>query len=637
MPFALAMGAVPQVSVEDLFGTNYVRAAQLSPDGTKVAFLAPSGDTYGLVLLDLATHAVTNPVHIVDENIRSFFWKGRSHIIFTGLIGGNEVPQVACTDVEGKKVFSILKAQTTKLDFSIYSGDLLSTRREDPGHIYVEGYTTDSNFGNAEHSTPMGELEPLILKVDILNGERTEICPADNGEKIGVTVGDFGIDHAGRVRTGFRSKGDTSTFLYRDDSSDVWKSIRTFPAEQNGWDVLGFTGDDRGVYILDRETSDTGALRVYDPDTNTLGPVLYEVPDGEIDSLIFSPDGKRLIGLRYETEKIHFHWFEAKYANLQAKLDRSFDGLEVAFASISDDENRILIRTYSDRDRGAYYLLDVAKGSLGLVTVVGPKIKASQMAPMQPVTYASRDGLSIHGYLTLPLDRAPGSPVPFIIHPHGGPFGIRDSWGFDPEVQFLANRGYGVLQINYRGSGGYGSKFLHAGYQQWGGKMQDDLTDGVKWAVAQGYADPKRTAIYGASYGGYATLAGLVFTPELYKCGINYVGVSDLVELARRKYESDSDARASFFHDAVGPDHDALYNHSPVNFVERIRVPLLNAYGENDPRVDVAQWTELKAQLDKYHKDYEYIFEKDEGHGFSHQADAFEFYTKVDAFLKKNL
>ena len=167
--------------------------------------------------------------------------------------------------------------------------------------------------------------------------------------------------------------------------------------------------------------------------------------------------------------------------------------------------------------------------------------------------------------------------------------------------------------------------------------MQDDLTDSVKWAIDKGYADPNRVAIFGASYGGYATLAGLVFTPELYKCGINYVGVSDLVELTRRKNSGEDPGLLSFYRNAIGDDHQFLYDRSPVNFVERIRVPLLNAYGDNDVRVNFAQWTELKAQLDKYHKEYDYLYERDEGHGFRHVEDAVAFYDKVEAFLKKNL
>ena len=476
----------------------------------------------------------------------------------------------------------------------------------------------------------------MILKVNVVNGDRVMVCSAEEGDTRS-SLDDFGVDHDGQVRTAYRSIGDYSEFLYRDESTQPWKTVRRFTAQAEGWNVVGFEGDGPGVFIVDHESSDVGALRVFDPATQQLGPSLFTPEDGEIESIIMSPDGKRLLGVRYTTDKIHFHWFDPKYASLQEKLDHSFPGVNVAMVSISDDEKRILVRTYSDRDLGAYFLLDLTKGSMGLVTNVGPKINSAIMAPMTPISFVARDGLTIHGYLTLPLGAVAGKPGPLIIHPHGGPFGVRDDWGFDPEVQLLANRGYSVLQVNYRGSGGYGTKFLHAGYRQWGGKMQDDLSDSVKWAIDKGYADPQRVAIFGASYGGYATLAGLVYTPELYKCGINYVGVSDLVELVRRKDRGEDPGLLSFYRNTIGEDHQFLYDHSPVNFVERIRVPLLNAYGDNDVRVNFAQWTELKGQLDKYHKEYDYLYERDEGHGFRHVEDAVAFYDKVEAFLKKNL
>ena len=200
-------------------------------------------------------------------------------------------------------------------------------------------------------------------------------------------------------------------------------------------------------------------------------------------------------------------------------------------------------------------------------------------------------------------------------------------------MQFLANRGYAVLQVNYRGSGGYGAKFLQAGYHEWGGKMQDDLTDAVKWAVAKGITTADQVAIYGASYGGYATLAGLTFTPELYRCGINYVGVADLQSQIANFKISFSPFNQLFASQQVGDDKAYLYDHSPVNFVQNIRVPLLNAYGFNDARVDIRQWKLLEPQLKKYNKTYEILIDKDEGHGFRNEANRIAFYRKMEEFL----
>jgi dipeptidyl aminopeptidase/acylaminoacyl peptidase len=640
---ALALADPPPVPIDALFGTHNVRSAQLSPDGKRVAFLAPSGGTYSLALLDLETHKVTVPVHTTGDSIQDFYWKGSDHIVFEGDIGGIEVPQVAVTDLEGKRVFSLLRAQTSKLNFSIYSGFVISERREDPEHIYALGFTTDSNYANEQQTPEINRPERMLLRIDIHNGHRTLLCPADDGDP-NASLSDFGVDHAGRVRTCLRTKADGAELLYRDDTPDKWRVVKRFKPVEISWVVLGFTDDDHGVYIKDFESAPTGALRILNPATDALGPPLFTPVDGEIGQdyppspgLIFSPKDGRLIGLRYTTDKLHYHWFDPKFAALQGKLEHSFPDHIAGIVGMSEDESRLIVRSASDCDPGAYYLLDLNKGSLGLVTAVAPQINPALMAPMLPIAFTARDGLEIHGYLTLPLGSAPGKPLPLILHPHGGPFGPRDIWRFDPEVQFLASRGYAVLQVNFRGSGGYGAAFQQAGYREWGGKMQDDLTDGVRWAIAKGYADPGRVAIFGASYGGYATLAGLVFTPELYKCGINYVGVSDLVELTRRKYQEEDAGTLSFFKGAIYDNTQELYKRSPVNYVERIRVPLLNAYGENDGRVDVAQWNELKAQLDKYHKDYTFMLAKDEGHGFAHSQDAVAFYSKVEAFLKANL
>ena len=639
---SLARGDTPLIPIEALFGIQHVRQAQLSPDGKKVAFLAPNGGTFSLALLDLETHKVTVPVHTEGDSIQEFFWKGSDRIVFAGDIAGIEVPQVAVTDLEGKRVFSLLKPQQIKLVGSYYSGGIVSQRRDDPDHIYGEGYTLDSDYTHQER-TAMEQEEPIVFEIDLHNGHRRYLCPASD-EDPNASLGDFTVDRAGQIRTAVRTKSDFAELLYREDTNAKWRVIRRYKAASPSWEVRGYTADNRGIYIYDYESAPSGALRIFDPESDSMGPAIFTPEGGEIgqvyppqSGLIFAPDDGRLIGIRYTTEKPHTYWLEKRMADLQAKLDRSFPNLSVFIGNSDDKATRFLIRTYSDRDLGSYFILDTAKGSLGLVTAVAPQLNPAAMAPMVPISFPARDGLNIPGYITLPLGAAPGKPLPFIIHPHGGPFGPRDVWGFDPEVQFLANRGYGVLQINFRGSGGYGKKFLEAGYHEWGGKMQDDLTDGVKWAIEKGYADPKRVAIFGASYGGYATLAGLVYTPELYKCGINYVGVSDLVEMTRRKFPYESPAALSYYKQAINDDPKALYQRSPVNFVDRIRVPLLNAYGENDGRVNIAKWDELKGKLDKYHKTYSFMLAKDEGHGFTRPEDAIAFYTKVEAFLKENL
>jgi dipeptidyl aminopeptidase/acylaminoacyl peptidase len=256
---------------------------------------------------------------------------------------------------------------------------------------------------------------------------------------------------------------------------------------------------------------------------------------------------------------------------------------------------------------------------------------------MKPIQYQSRDALTIHGYLTLPLGRAPKN-LPVVINPHGGPW-ARDTWGFNPEVQFLANRGYAVLQMNFRGSTGYGRKFWEASFKQWGQKMQDDITDGVQWLIKQGIADPKRIAIYGGSYGGYATLAGVTFTPDLYAAAVDYVGVANMFTFMKTipPYWKPF---LDMFHEMVGdPEKDKAMMEavSPVMHAEKIKTPLLIAQGAHDPRVNKAESDQMVEALKKRGVDVEYMVKDNEGHGFHNEENRFDFYGAMEKFLDRHL
>jgi dipeptidyl aminopeptidase/acylaminoacyl peptidase len=306
----------------------------------------------------------------------------------------------------------------------------------------------------------------------------------------------------------------------------------------------------------------------------------------------------------------------------------------------SDDWTKVLYFRGSDVDPGSFYLVDRAKREFGIVGRCAAWIDSGQMAKVKPIEYPARDGLTIHGYLTLPPHCA-GTNLPMIVKPHGGP-GARDRWEFDPEVQFLANRGYAVLQMNFRGSIGYGLSFWRAGFKQWGGKMQDDLTDGVRWAISQGIADPSRIGIFGASYGGYAALTGLIKTPELFRCAISYVGVTDVRAITRRSY-LEGQARKDFdrvVREEVGDyraDKKELEAISPTHLVDGIKVPVLLAYGGRDPIVPVEQGYTLAEALKKQHKKVELIVEKNEGHGFRTLAARTNLFHRIELFLAENL
>lgn len=296
-----------------------------------------------------------------------------------------------------------------------------------------------------------------------------------------------------------------------------------------------------------------------------------------------------------------------------------------------------MVRTFSDRSLGAYYFFDQTKNILQKITDVSPWIDENDMAPMTPVSYQSRDGLTINGYLTLPVG-AEHKNLPVIINPHGGPW-VRDHWGYNPEVQLMANEGYAVLQINYRGSTGYGRRFWEMSFKQWGKTMQDDLTDGVDWLIKEGIADSKRVAIYGGSYGGYATLAGVTFTPELYACAIDYVGVSNLFTFMNtippywKPY-------LDMMYEMVGnpeKDKEQMTEASPVFHIDKIKAPLFVIQGANDPRVNIDESDQIVKALRAKGVDVLYMVKYNEGHGFHNEENRFEVYNAMLVFLDKYL
>jgi dipeptidyl aminopeptidase/acylaminoacyl peptidase len=306
----------------------------------------------------------------------------------------------------------------------------------------------------------------------------------------------------------------------------------------------------------------------------------------------------------------------------------------VSNISLTSDRSRAIFQVSSDRNPGKFYLLDVSAQRFRLLGGFRDWLTANDMQAMKPVTITARDGLEMGAYLTLPPDEDKN--LPAVIHVHGGPHGVRHYWRFDPEVQFLASRGFAVLQVNYRGSGGYGTAFEEAGYREWGRKMQDDLTDATRWLIEQGIADADRICIYGASYGGYASLMGVVREPELYRCAVSYVGVSDLTLQTRRSDTAQSRYGRGYLELVLGNDRDELLERSPLYQIDKLRVPVFIAHGKDDARVPFRNATALQEALDQAGKPYEWLAKDSEGHGFRQEANRFEFYLRLGEFLTRH-
>lgn len=612
--------SAPLIPLEHFFAEADYSSAEVSPDGKYVAFLTTLGTgKVGIALMDLATGKSEALVGGKDENVEWFFWKnGSEFIVYGGDIGGNESDSIRSISLAKRRVVALAESYRERYADRANWASLVSGLRFDPYRILV--------YGNKD----VGSSSVGYWMLDIRTGERRTLGSQEE-KPDGVNA--F-VDKDGVIKARSYYIGEKVVFEVRDAATKPFVRVKEFPANDPRWLFLSFAADGETLYFLTTEETDTRTVRSINTRTRELSAPIFNSPEGDALSVIQSWDRGKLYGVAYETDKIHFQWFDADRAALQGVIDASLPNTQNYVVSSTRDEKKLVILATGDRDPGTYYLLDLSARRMNFIGKSNRHLKSEQLSAMEPIQFTARDGKLIHGYLTRPLGSA-GKRVPLIINPHGGPFGIRDSWGYNEEVQFLANRGYAVLQINYRGSGGYGLAFEEAGKREWGGKMQDDLSDGVAWAIGQGITDANHVGIYGGSYGGYAALAGATFTPDLYRCAVNYVGVSDLTIItswARGRFGRDSNLFATEW---IGDNKDYKRDHSPVNFVDRIKIPLLNAYGFNDPRVDIDHWKRLEAKLKQYNKTYEIIIEKDEGHGFRNEASRMNFYRRLETFLTK--
>ena len=632
---SLVIGIFAQTPVrlplEDFFAEPLMRGAQLSPDGKHLAFLTTLGTgKVGVALMDLATGKLDPLVAARDENIKAFFWKGSEYIVYGGDLKGSgggawrSIPINPPKPGEKRRVVALSEAYDSRTSKSANFMNIVDELPYDPYHLMAWGRTSAGSY-----------VTDMFL-IDVRTGAHS--VPANYRPVTGETVvgGDI-LDNNGVFRARGRFENKKYIIEVAPTPNSSYEKVAEFPALKGGWGLGFFAADNENLYVYNSEGTDTPVLHTFNVRTRKLSAPIFQPAKGSISGLIMSYDRSVLYGVTYTADKTYHHYFDAAREKLQKSIDSALPDTHNSIADTSSDEKIILVRASSDREPGTYYILDRTHGRMGPVGRTMSDINPAQMRPMEPISYLARDGLTIHGYLTRPAVTK-GARVPLIILPHGGPYGVRDYWGFDPEVQFLANRGYAVLQPNYRGSSGYGDAFEKAGYHEWGGKMQDDLSDAVKWAIDQGIADPARVAIYGASYGGYATLAGLVFTPELYCCGANYVGPSDLkILVGRWNNIGRAEERDLFYERMMGNDKEFVVNRSPVNFVDRIRVPLFNAYGENDPRVDIDHWKRLESKLKQFNKIYEIMVEDNEGHGFYNEKNRLVYYRKLEAFFDRYL
>ena len=600
----------PLIPMEDFFRNPDKSSFQISPDGQHIAYMKPWKTRMNVHVINVETTDETRLTSSEDRGIYRYGWLGNNRIGYAKDDGGDENIHFFAVNIDG----------TNEIDLTPF--DNVQTRmiddlEDDPDHIILGLNKRDPRIHDA-------------FRVNITDGTMKLI--AENPGNISGWM----TDHDGNLRVAITSDGVNTSLLYRDSESESFKTILTTDFKVRV-DPLFFTFDNKNLYVASNRNRDKSAIYSFDITETQEKELIFENDQVDVSGLMYSKKRKVLTGVSYTVAKREIFFFDDWRKDIQNKLERKFPGYEVGITSFSKDEKNAIVVTYSDKSRGTYYSYDVEKNELNELAKISPWLNEDHMAEMKPITYTSRDGLTIPGYLTLPVGSG-GKNLPFVVHPHGGPW-ARDSWGYNSEVQFLANRGYAIFQMNFRGSTGYGRKFWESSFKQWGKTMQDDITDGVNWLIDQGIADPDRIAIYGASYGGYATLAGLAFTPDLYTCGVDYVGVSSLftfMESMPPYWELYRD----MMYEMIGhPENDKelLAASSPLLHVENIKVPLFIAQGANDPRVKKAESDQIVEALKTRGIDVPYMVKDNEGHGFYNEENQFDFYREMEKFLEKHL
>ena len=654
------------IPVEAFFSYSKVSSAKISPDGKYLAMVVSDNDTGAdrkfLAVIGTDDRKIKSGFRVAEgHEIYAFWWANNGRVLiatatetgalsvatFDGSLYGINVDSTQPLQLLGPKPDGPIGVTPEKLplrdpaqNFTHISNKehkgaapkaftfdgMLFIPRNDANHVLVEGQADDS-------------AKKQVLDVDVYSGDVNVVVtsPTHGGR--------FETDSQGHVRIAIGeddTTGEPQLFYRESDDSPQWHDLsalyRNTDAAYDATGPLGFTPDDKQLYWYGRTTTGTMGLFTVDPADLSVRP-LYSDPDFDVESMVWdevSANAYKLIAAETMPGLPMMHYLDTadrKTKILQA-LQQAFPGQEVYITSATQDGGLMVVFVGSDRNPGDYYLFSGKSLKADYLFSTLDGIDPDRMAPMQPVQLRARDGLDLHAYLTAPVDRPPKN-LPLILLPHGGPHQVRDEWGWDPEVQFFAYHGYAVLQVNYRGSDGYGLKFQDLGYLHWGTTMQDDLADAVTWAVKQGIADPQRICIYGASYGGYAAIENVIRYPDLYKCAVGYVGVYDLTLEAKHGDVHQSAYGRHYLKLVRGDDQDELKKYSPVYNADKISIPVFIAYGGKDQRVVPSNAKELMAAMDEAGKKYESLFDPYEDHGFKKPQNRFELYTRMLQFMDK--
>lgn len=622
--------------VEDFFQPSSFGGATISPDGKHVAMLMQTPNKrLALTIMDTTTNKLQVIARYSNTDITSAQWLNNQRLLYSmgdRYLAGGEYrigPGLYAIDKDGTNEREIIERAPTpdKPKFRVlgshYSLHSIAGANY-PNEVYV---ITRSGTRKKPAAT--------LLRVNTLDGITTGVnAPND--------VSSFLTDMEGELRLVIRSHNERRSILYKDPKNNEWRNVIEFDGVTDDGITPINIGPDNRLFVTANNGNDLKSLYEFDLESNKLHSEPIVTLDGfDFEgSMIFSKRHKKLLGIRYETDAGANLWFDDEIKKVQDDIDLLLPATINRISLPRENSEFVLVTSSSDIQPGMYLLFNRNTKKLSALGLTHPQINDQHMSKKSFVRIKARDGLEIPTYLTLPKN-SNGKNLPLIVMVHGGPYVRGGHWNWDPQVQFLASRGYAVIEPDFRGSVGYGKKLFRSGWKQWGLKMQDDLDDVRQWAIDQSYADPNRVCIAGASYGGYATLMGLIRNPELYRCGISWVGVSDINLLYDVAWSDGSEQAQKYGMPVMIGDQIAdaaqLKATSPLEQASRLKNPLILAYGAADVRVPLIHGTKLYDAIKSHNEQVEWIVYKDEAHGWRRLDNNVDFWNRVEKFLKTHI
>ncbi len=609
--------------VDDYFARPKLSAFKLSPDGKYISYRERvSGGKRHVYVKNIATGEAKLILEEGKELIRDYGWVNNNRLIYIQDQGGNENFRLFAIDADGKNNLPLTPFENVRVS-------ILNVLKDQPDYLII-----DMNKDNPQIFEP--------YKINIKTGALVKLYENKDAAN---PVSGYDFDKDGNLRAYLKQEGGTNYKLYyRESPSSDFVKIKDITWKDN-FSILSFdytSGNKNLAYVVSNLNSNTARIELYDLKKNTSVKTLFSNDTYDAGGIETSKKrGYEIDYFSYEGEKMELEPVSNSFKNLYAKFKAQFGKYEFSIVSKTDNEDKYLLYVTSDKLYGKYYTYEPKTDKFSLLFELMPNLKEEDMAEMRPITFQSRDGIVLHGYITIPANASESNKVPLIVNPHGGPYGPRDSWGFNPETQLFASRGYATIQINYRGSGGYGKSFSVAGSKQIGRNMLNDLEDGVAYAKSLGFIDTAKIGIYGGSYGGLATLGSLVKTPELYQCGIDYVGVSNLFTFYKSFPPYWKPFLAQVYEQWYNPENEQekkiIEQISPALNIDKINKPLFVVQGANDPRVNIDESDQIVRSLRKRGFDVPYMVKYNEGHGFAHEDNRIELYECMMGFFAKHL